>query len=510
MGFRWINIFYLYLNNNKYFITQGGLFVRKTWINILKKEFVDLEMNELEIANYIKENSEISAFKFKEIISGRKVIDITTIPIKEQMILKYYQLLLQSIFKIQYPNRTNIMKHFMNIVPFLESYNNYSIYKFDLKNFFPSIDVNKIEEEIKKSDLLYDYEINFLMKYLKENKSLTPGIGLNNCLIEILGNKFDKFLSTCLKNDNIIYYDRYVDDGILIFDEIENKKEIEKKVKKYIHFIFGKKVEVNKNKTKFISKADSFNIEYLGYNFYKNNDNYGTKNKDEIKFGIATKKIDKSRARIKRIIIEFQKDGNFELLKYRLDSIYKRRVYVGKKKNQNTIRWQVRGISQDYKELKKFILNESSVLNVFKEESKKLKKSIQKDLKSIEKIKINEADKIKRINKIIDSKKTILKEKKYKKQFAYIDEKSQNLLTGQIILDIFEEINIAAPIEIQNYVINKRYLSFFLKNKAMLFHKDIGFNKEEVQDMLKKFNLDININTSYENLVKELYKLSII
>lgn len=74
----------------------------------------------------------------------------------------------------------------------------------------------------------------------------------------------------------------------------------------------------------------------------------------KFKFGIATTKIEKEKGRIKEIVESFKQTLNLELLKIRIDNYYKRLVYFGATTGNKHV-WQVRGISDSYKEAVKLL-----------------------------------------------------------------------------------------------------------------------------------------------------------
>lgn len=64
-------------------------------------------------------------------------------------------MLIQEVFSIRHPDRNTIINEMLNIFPHLIEYNNAVIYKFDLKDFYRSIDIEKILYEIKENKQLY-------------------------------------------------------------------------------------------------------------------------------------------------------------------------------------------------------------------------------------------------------------------------------------------------------------------------------------------------------------------
>ncbi|KRF55021.1 hypothetical protein ASG98_18025 [Bacillus sp. Soil531] len=379
------------------------------------------EKEEHEILNILKEYKEITPYVTK-IIKGRKVIDKSKIIIEEQIVLDYYKLLLNRYCNISFPNRSYIMTELMNLIPHLNRYNKYTIYKFDFKDFFYSINSKNIFKSIFNSVNLKTSEFQFLRDYTDKIQELTPGIGLHNSLIEINGDLFDLEMKKKF-NEGFLYYARYVDDCILILDEKIAEDRIEKEISELIKKCFGSKMKVNGGKTQcFHSDCVNFEIDYLGYVFQK-----GQAEQSPFKFGVSRKKLEKYTNQINDIVLEYADDGDIEALNLKLELIFKRIVYYGKRSSNKKYRWQVRGISDSYKELKRFMKNNEDYSKITKQTESFFKWSIERS---------------------------------------------------------FKKNKIEIPAKIKNQLKNKKFISCFLNNRALLLHQKIGLSHSGLKNKL--------------------------
>ncbi|PFL73144.1 hypothetical protein COD81_29005 [Bacillus cereus] len=400
-----------------------------------KKEILDILIEHVKIDTYETTDSR-----------GRVVIDKSGIVIEEQIVLDYYKLLLNMYCNIKFPNRSYIMTELMNLMPILHKYNAYTIYKFDFKDFFYSISSKKVFEYICDSVNLKTNEFTFLKNYTKENEELIPGIGLHNSLVELNGNNFDLEMKKAFK-EGFLYYARYVDDCILILDEKVAKDKIEKTVLKLMKKCFGNKITINHDKTDYFQSGDiQYKINYLGYVFEK-----GQSADLQFKLGIADKKLDKYKKQIEKIVLEYNANDDLEMLSLKLELVFKRVVYYGTRKNSTKYRWQVRGISDSYKELKRFMKSN------------------------------NDYDQI---------------------------TKSTERFFCKSIVESFGRNRIPMPAKIENQLKNKKFISCFFNNQALLLHPKLGLShgdlKEKVKIVYKNNVESCNYNELAEKLLKNI------
>lgn len=393
------------------------------------------EMHNLEIGEIkeiITSCKKITPYNYKN-VKGRKVIDKEKIFKNESVSLDYYKNLLNIYGNIKFPNRSAIMSELMNVMPDMHKYHAYTIYKFDIMQFFYNVDSRKSWIHIDNLLNLHPHEREFFSKYVKVNKNLMPGIGLHNSMIEVLGNYFDIKVKESF-NDNCIFYSRYVDDGIIILDEVIPLTEIEDTISKLLKSILGKNIKLNNLKTKYFNKSYSrIEFEYLGYQFSK-------KQKSSFDFGIAKSKIDKYKEKMEKYIDEYKRTRDEDILDFQLDILFKRIVFYGSRKNNNTPRWQVRGISDSYKELKRFMKNTENISKITPETVSFFEKAV---------------------------------------------------------IQSFGKLREPIPQRINNKIVNKRYLSNFCKNRTILIHPKLGWRYIDLKNCLENIYKVDTTNKSY-------------
>jgi len=413
-------------------------------IKKIEDEFSSFSRSRIERIIRNRKYIQKKSFSIININGDRKVLDKLSLSEENQILMRYYQLLLKENFRLKSINRNVIISELLNITPYIFNYYDKSIYKFDISNFYPTLDIDLIFAELRKNDELFPDEINFLVNTFNTFDNLYPGLGIINNLSEILGKKFDHCMEA-LFSEHLIYYSRYVDDCILIFDEAIDEKYLQKTISDLLKEIFGTKVGLNNEKTEYVDFKIVNKFDYLGYSFsYEKNNNSLI-----FKFGIANKKLDKQKAKLCEITNSYLKGNkdqtSLNKLIFRIDLYYKRLVFFNNEKKNEESHWEVRGISQVYSELKKYI---------------------------------------KRDNKGIYS-------------MNSIDKKTEQLITGKIFYKLFKG---NVPKELENHIENKKFIANLHNNRAIILNKKIGYSYDKLYEILEVCGIDINRRMSYENL----------
>lgn len=398
-------------------------------------------------------------FIVKKFKNDREGFDITQFNEDNIILLIYYQHILKSSFKVKMPNRNHIIDELLNVAPYVNKYNEQTIYKFDLKSFYKSVDKNLVIKRISQNQYLYSSEINFISSTFSALDSLYPGIGIINYMIEILGQEFDTSVKNIFK-DSLIFYSRYIDDCILILDKHIDKIELEDKIAIEIKKYFGDAAKFNDSKSCYINLLNTSSFDYLGYLFkYNIETKQNGKVKFSFSFGVASKKITKEKERVKKIVTAYQTDLNEELLLARLDLYYKRLVYLNRKKGFQKD-WEVRGISQTYNEAKKIL---------------------QWD-----------------------------KEKMEYSSISLIFE-THSFFKGEFLKEIFRDLGLMYPQKVENQVTNGKYLANLSLNKAVVLHQKVGYNYQTLYGIISSLGFNVDTSMSYRQLAniykKEIYNL---
>lgn len=287
----------------------------------------------------------------------------------EETLCIYLKRLLDRKFHIKYPNRNEYMHSLFDIVNALHNMNDYSIFRFDFEDFFNSVSSEYVFEKYISNRSLERYQLQLFEKFVKKTKKTYAGLNTSNIICEIIAKHFDEVLKLKFKNSGLIFYRRYIDDGILIFNKRVGKDKCIDIVNEAIHDVFYDnsvqsickcKTKLNKVKTKYISIYDlcmakvSDEFDFLGYNFVltPSISNKTRQITTSFKYGITKKKIDKYSKKIDDLIKDYQSSGekNIELLRHQLKAFSFRTVYQLPK--YKTMIWKTKGFISNYQELR--------------------------------------------------------------------------------------------------------------------------------------------------------------
>lgn len=326
--------------------------------------YKELSGNEFLYFNKIQ-NSEVdfSSIKVLPIVKDGKqrLVYVANKPI-DQATLVYLSKRLNGEFQISYPNRDKIMEICFNLIDSLPRLDNYTIYKFDFKDFFDSVKIQSVYDKYIKHSNLYTYEKELILKLSKKYKYCVQGLPVSNALIEIISRYFDERVKTVFSEEGLIFYKRYVDDCILIFKHRITKESVSDRVEECCLDIFGKGVLLSTEKTAYQTKFDGDeSFDYLGYSFTRC---YWDKvsNKQEpyyyYEFGIASKKIEKYKKQLDAMFDAYEHDGKERVLLRRIQYYTSRIVFYNYdgSKYVNKSTWDVRGIVSSYRMLRRYVI----------------------------------------------------------------------------------------------------------------------------------------------------------
>ncbi len=310
----------------------------------------------------------------------------------EETLCIYLKRTLDKAFHIKYPNRNKYIHSLFDIINALHNMNDFSILKFDFEDFFNTVSGEYVFEKYVINGSLERFQIDLFKNFVTNTKYTYAGLNTSNILCEIIAKYFDDILSLKFKNYGLIFYRRYIDDGILVFNRHMDIKLCLSIISDTIQEVFfDKSINVKHNcktrlnlaKTKCISARDlalsnsSNYFDFLGYKFVLTSE---TKRNNKInttfKYGITKSKIDKYSKRIDDFIKIYQSDKNMELLRHKIKCFTCRTVYHFPK--YKSLIWKTKGFISNYQELryrldyltkdtKDFL--ENSIYNAFKRNS---------------------------------------------------------------------------------------------------------------------------------------------
>ncbi|MFR1927334.1 MAG: hypothetical protein ACLS2V_15180 [Clostridium paraputrificum] len=281
----------------------------------------------------------------------------------EEVLCIYLKRLLDRKIHVRYPNRNKFIHSLFDILNAVKDMNDYTIIKFDFKDFFNSVSSLYVYKKFIESVSLERYQKDLIYDFVNETKYTYAGFNTSNILCEIAAIHFDEKLKLSLNNYGLIFYRRYIDDGILIFNRYISCSECVQIIDNTIKSVFYDsmitcdikcKTKLNKAKTRYISKRELQTIQgpkefdFLGYLFELSFIN----GKTEFKYGITQKKIDKYSRKIDEILEEYNKGFNkdIELLRHQIKAFTSRTVYRITK--YKTDIWKTKGFISNYCELR--------------------------------------------------------------------------------------------------------------------------------------------------------------
>lgn len=435
------------------------------------KELIDEFKN-----NYNKHKNECNFSKTKSIFLKQKQEKNKKRLVKqyekkfssENILCQCIKQILDREFKIKYPNRNKIVKSLFNVIHSIKNLSDFTIIKFDFENYFNSLSSIYVYEKIIKSNLRNRIEEDLIEKFVYETKYAFAGLQTSNVIAEIIGRLFDDEIVKFFSSNGLIFYERYIDDGIIILNENLNKDKAEKELSSIVEKVFYDKTiysdlkkfkkcktKINDKKFKFLTKRNINNIEesisFLGYEFYFKNESTG---RLSVRYGITEEKRDKYKKRIEELIKLYIKDNSskkekLKLLRHRILAFCCRTVYVNKK--FNTLVWKVKGFISNYGELRGFLMNNHE--KIHEDTLNFLKEGIRK---------------------------------------SFVE------LLGESEVPYF----IKGTNEENSYSLYKS----MLKNKTLLFEQHIGYNTEDLRKLCENINIpstDGSGNKGYYKLVRE-------
>ena len=274
----------------------------------------------------------------------------------ENMLCHYLKCQLDAAFHIKYPSRSKIINLLFNTIVATKNMNDFVIIRADFKSFFDSVNSKYVYEKYILPSILKREDKQLLETYVDNFKYCYAGLCLSNGMTEIICKDFDIVLKAKLSEYGIFFYERYVDDMLIMFNNYISEAKIKSIINETIRKVFGScPVRLSNDPEKFsyisrrsLSSNQSFN--FLGYEYHIN------KNNDEIRFeyGISKKKRIKYSNIIERAFINYKLSGNEELFRQQL-KIFSSRVVIARQIQGSSFDWLTKGVVANYNELRNFI-----------------------------------------------------------------------------------------------------------------------------------------------------------
>ena len=285
----------------------------------------------------------------------------------ESILCQCIKQILDRVFKVRYPNRNKIVKDLFSVISAITQMSDFTVVKFDFKDYFNSVSSVYVFENYLKYSLQDRSEIELIKKFAYSTKYAYAGLCTSNTIAEIIAKKFDEIVQQTFIENGLIYYERYIDDSILILNEHIEEDEIKMTLDNILINVFHDNsdeyavkctTKFNKKKHQYISRRtilqnlqNSCSLDFLGYEFWLS----PNQNKIELKYGITKAKQEKYSNRIDKLISCYTDPcspdyKNLELLRHRIAAFSSREVYLTKHFRSNV--WKVKGFISNYGELR--------------------------------------------------------------------------------------------------------------------------------------------------------------
>lgn len=285
----------------------------------------------------------------------------------ENVLSTYLKFVLDSALNVKYANRKNVIKLLFNQLFLLKDFRNFTIIRFDFKDYFESISTKYVYEKFISEEIKDRNNAKLFTEYCSRIPRCYMGLPLSNAFAEIAGRAFDEQIQERFADDGLCYYTRYVDDCIMILNQRVTQDECISKIKLCVKDIFkderieavrDSNVEVygsGDKKFQYISDLEvetQHSFDFLGYEIFLERKE---KQKLTLQYGITADKMEKYRKRIKSMFDQCPSIRDCELLRHMLQVFCRRTVYrkgVGK-----SLKWNVKGFISDYSELRFHLSN---------------------------------------------------------------------------------------------------------------------------------------------------------
>ncbi len=314
---------------------------------ITEKVYVEIGKGKFDFSNY--EKNVITQQRKKRIVYNFP--NLST----ESVICQYLKRQLDKVFHINYASRNKIINVLFNILPVIKDMNDFIIIRADFKSFFDRVLTKHVYNQYICASLMSRSDKEILERYVEKFKYCYAGLCLSNGLTEIICRDFDERIKAKFANNGLFFYERYVDDILIIMNKYISQSHFLETINAVIKEVFGEcPIELNMSPGKFsyISRRNLNTIHdfnFLGYE-YQIQQNVGNQ-KINFLYGIAEKKRKRYKGIIERAFIQYKQDKNIELFRQRL-KIYSTRVVIAKTIGSSSFDWLTKGIVANYNELR--------------------------------------------------------------------------------------------------------------------------------------------------------------
>ncbi len=276
----------------------------------------------------------------------------------ENIVLLHLKYQLKKVFRVNFSNRNKIIEELFDKLRVARSLKDLTIIKFDFKNYFYSVSTEYIYNTYIQNSRLSREDKDYIDLLCKSNSYCVAGLPVFNYFIEMISIDFDKVLRAKLSKYGLVYYERYVDDGVVILNKYIRKKDVRKILDEAMEEVFHSsttknKVKVNESKFVVINRRylrQDCVFDFLGYEFFLKSDF------KKINVGITKRKRSKYQEKVNKLIRENYVLGNKqseEKVRHLIKAHSSRVVYFAPSAKHRGV-WVSKGIIANYNKLKDY------------------------------------------------------------------------------------------------------------------------------------------------------------
>ena len=209
---------------------------------------IDYTLTEIQIDNWCiacrsaiqNETYNFSSFSREVYSQSRKKRVIYSFPKLsiENMLSHYLKRQLDRAFQIKYASRSKIINLLFNTLVAIKNMNDFVIVRADFKSFFDSVKSEYVYKKYILPSIIKREDKQLLEKYVKNFKYCYAGLCLSNGMTEIVCKDFDIVLKARLSEYGVFFYERYVDDMLIMFNKYISEDAIKSIIKEAIIEVF--------------------------------------------------------------------------------------------------------------------------------------------------------------------------------------------------------------------------------------------------------------------------------
>ena len=188
-----------------------------------------------DIINLVKTALPVNAYNFDDLSTivlnqnGKKRIvkkydDIFSV---ENVLCQHIKHVLDREFKVKYPNRNKVIRSLFGYIGAAKQMTNFTVVKFDFKDYYNSVSSIYVFEKYIRPKIKDRFELELIHDFVYKTKYAYAGLCTSNVIAEIVAKDFDREIKNEFLSKGLLFYERYIDDCILILNENIKQSDIQ-------------------------------------------------------------------------------------------------------------------------------------------------------------------------------------------------------------------------------------------------------------------------------------------